>query len=439
MVASMVKNKLTEQNVFPKDFLWGASTASHQVEGNTYNQWTVWELENANEFAKTAEKRLSWIPEWDKFKSEAENPENYLSGKGVKHYELYRHDLDILQKLNMNSFRFGIEWSRLEPEPGVWNAEGFAHYKEYIEEMLSRGIVPVINLWHWTMPVWFTDMGGFEKRKNIRYFERFVAKVCAELPISSLKYVITLNEPNVYASFGYATGEWPPNKKNWLEFIKVYYNLTKAHKRAYKILKRCKKSLQIGVASQLANIQPKRPHNFLDSVATKWMRYFWNWWFLNRINRYQDYVGFNYYFTDYYSLGDYKGRKSHIFHRDNPALPKNDLGWYMEPEGIYALLVRVNAHYKKPIIIAENGVADADDKYRKWWIEETIIAMERALSEGIQLKGYFHWSLLDNFEWAYGWWPKFGLVHVDRKTMKRTVRPSAKWMAEKIAELSTSK
>lgn len=428
--------KITENNVFPKDFLWGASTASHQVEGNTYNQWTVWELQNARRLANTAHQRLNWIPDWEKFRPDAETPENYLSGTGVQHYELFKHDFDILQKLNMNSFRFGIEWSRIETEEGVWNAEALAHYTEYIEELLKRGIVPVLNIWHWTMPVWFSEKGGFEKRKNIVYFERFVRKICDELPIKKLKYVITLNEPNVYASFGYATGEWPPNKKSWLAFFKTYYNLSLAHKKAYRILKQCRSSLQIGVAAQLANIQPKRPHNWLDVLATKWMRYFWNWWFLNRIKRYQDYVGFNYYFTDYYTFGDYKGTKKHdLFHSQNPNFPKSDLGWYMEPEGIYPLIVRVYEHYKKPIIITENGLADVEDKQRKWWIEETIIAMERALSEDIPLKGYFHWSLLDNFEWAYGWWPKFGLVAVDRTTMKRTVRPSAKYFAEKLAEL----
>ena len=428
--------KQTETNVFPKDFMWGASTASHQVEGNTYNQWTVWELQNAKHLAKTAQERLSWIPEWEKFKAQAETPENYLSGVGVKHTELYKHDLDILQKLNLNAFRFGIEWSRIEPEEGVWSAEAFEYYKKYIQEQLDRGITPMLNLWHWTMPVWFVEKGGFEKRSNIAFFERFVRKVCAELQINKLKYIITLNEPNVYASFGYGTGEWPPNKKNWPSFVKVYYNLSVAHKRVYKILKKHKKDLQIGVAAQLANIQPKRPQNVLDNIATKWMRYMWNWWFLNRIKRHQDFVGFNYYFTDYYSFRQYKGRKNTLFHRDNPGLPKNDVGWYMEPEGIYPLLVRVDAHYNKPIIITENGLADAEDKNRKWWIEETIIAMERALSEGINLKGYYHWSLLDNFEWAYGWWPQFGLVHVDRKTMKRTVRPSAKYYAEKVAEIS---
>jgi beta-glucosidase len=435
----MKSKEVTEENIFPKDFMWGASTASHQVEGNTYNQWTVWELQNARRLASSAHKNISWMPAWEDVADQAERPENYISGVGIKHYELYKQDFKLLKDLNLNAFRFGIEWSRVEPEPGVWNAEALKHYKDYIEALLEQGTQPVLNLWHWTMPVWFTDKGAFEKRSNIKYFERFVEKICKELPIEKLKYVITINEPNVYASFGYGTGEWPPNKKNWLLFIKVYYNLSKAHKAAYKLLKKHKKSLQVGVASQLANIQPKRPHNVLDSLSTKWMRYFWNWWFLNRVDKYQDYVGFNYYFTDYYSFKQYKGKKNHLFHQDNPNLPKNDLGWYMEPEGLHAIIVRVWDHYKKPILITENGLADHKDEHREWWIQETIIALERALSEGIDVRGYFHWSLLDNFEWAYGWWPKFGLVHVDRKTMKRTIRPSAKYFAEEIAKRSSKK
>lgn len=430
------RKKEHSNSIFPEGFLWGGSTASHQVEGGTHNQWTVWELANAKRLADTAEERLGWMPKWDTVKAQAKNPDNYISGRGIKHYELYTLDFDIAKKLNLNSLRFGIEWSRVEPEEGVWDIEEFQHYRDYIEELLARGLEPVLNIWHWTMPTWFTDKGGFEKRKNIVYFEQFVKKLCQELPVKKLRYVLTLNEPNVYASFGYLTGEWVPNKKSVWTFMKVYYNLVLAHRRAYKILKRANHRLQIGVAAQLANTQPKRPQNIADMFATRWMRYFWNWWFLNRIRKYQDFVGFNYYFTDYYQFNNIKSwRKEGMISRKNPQTPVNDLGWYMEPEGLHPLLVRVWAHYKKPIMVTENGLADQDDEHRQWWLEESIVAMERALSEGVEVIGYQHWSLLDNFEWAYGWWPKFGLVEVDRKTMKRKVRPSAKYLADRIEEL----
>lgn len=414
------------KNEFPPNFFWGASTAAHQVEGGNHNQWSVWELSVARDRARTAHQRLSWLPSWDSIKTQAEDPENYVSGRGVEHYSKFKQDFDIAKGLNLNAFRFSIEWSRLEPEEGTWDEAAVDHYRTYIRELRKRGLEPFLNLWHWTHPVWFEEKGGFTKRENIRYFERFVQKVADEYS-EDLSYIITLNEPNVYMSFSFGSGDWPPQESNWPQAIRVYWHLVLAHKRAYRILKAKKPRLMIGVAAQLANIQAKRPHNLIDGVGTKWMRFCWNWWFINRIRKQQDFIGFNYYFTDYYRY----------FKRDNPRVPVSDLGWYMEPEGLYPILLRIWAHYRKPIIITENGVADGDDQYRQWWLEETIVAMERALSEGVQVAGYFHWSLLDNFEWAFGWWPKFGLVGVDRrKAMKRTVRPSGRWLAKTIARIN---
>lgn len=401
-------------------FFWGASTAAHQVEGGAENQWSVWELSVANQQAKTAKKRLDYIGNWDEIKSQATDPNNYVSGSGVDHYNRYREDFDILNTLGLNAFRFTLEWSRLEPAEGRWDPKQFEHYKTYISELRKRNIEPFLNIWHWTLPVWFAEKGGFAKRRNIKYFERFVQKVAIEL-LGEVKYVITLNEPNVYMGMSYGTGEWPPQTKNQLTATWVYNNLKIAHKRTYKILKSQKPSVMVGVAQQLANIQPLRPGNWYDELVVYYMRYFWNWWWLNRIKNQQDFVGVNYYFTDYY-MG---------FRRTNPTKPINDLGWYMNPAGILPLLQRIAYHYPgKPIIITENGVADANDKYRKGWLAETMKAIETAKSQGLPVLGYLHWSLLDNFEWAYGWWPKFGLVEVDRQTMKRTIRPSTLWWSK---------
>lgn len=415
-----------DKKVFPKKFFWGASTASHQVEGGTVNQWSVWELANAKELAKTARERLGELPIWEEIKSQAEEPKNYVSGEGVGHYNRYKEDFDIAKNLNLNALRFGVEWARLEPEEGKWDEDALEHYRSYIDELKKRGIEPFMNIWHWTLPTWFDEKGGFTKRANLRYFCKFVQKLADEYG-KELNYIITLNEPNVYTTFGYITTEWPPQEHSYTKAALVYWNLIKAHKKSYKILKKANPSMQIGVAAQLANIQAKRPHNFIDQSVTKVMRYLWNWWFLHRIRNQQDFIGFNYYFTDYYKY----------FHRDNPHVPLNDLGWYMEPEGLYPLLLRAWAHYQKPIFVTENGLADMHDQYRQWWIEESIVAMERAISEGVDVQGYFHWSLLDNFEWKYGWWPKFGLVEVDREhNMKRTIRPSAEWYAKRINTLT---
>lgn len=412
-----------------KKFFWGASTAAHQVEGGLENQWSVWELANAQELARTAKKRLSWLDNWSEIKQLAQDPNNYVSGMGVDHYNRYREDFDILKKLGLNSFRFTVEWSRLEPQKGQWNKAEFDHYKKYIAELRKRGIEPFLNIWHWTMPVWFAEEGGFAKRANIKYFERLVEKVANELLVD-VKYVITLNETNVYMGLSYSDGQWPPQEKNQLKAMWVYNNLKIAHKRAYKTIKSKKPNVQVGVAQQLANIQAFRPGHWLDELVVKVMRYFWNWWWLNQTKKQQDFIGINYYFTDYY-----KG-----FVRTNPRNPVNDLGWYMNAAGILPLLQRIAFHYPgKPIIITENGVADADDKYRKGWIAETMEAIETAKSQGVPVIGYLHWSLLDNFEWAYGWWPKFGLVEVDRKTMKRTIRKSAVWWAKYITKIQIEK
>ncbi|OVE79454.1 hypothetical protein BVY00_00370 [bacterium G20] len=428
----MIKDKNSN---FPEGFLWGASTAGHQVDGDSHDQWTVWELENAAQLAKTAEHRLHKVKAWPEVKKQAQDSNNYISGRGVDHFNRYEEDFDIAKSLNLNSFRFSIEWSRIEPNEGQWDQTAIDYYKTYIKELNKRGLKPMLNIWHWSLPVWFADRSGFKYRKNLKYFRRFVQLVADEL-VDDVHYVITINEPNVYTTYSYLVPEpvshyrWPPQEKSVLSFTRVYLNLVLAHRQAYQILKKAKPSLKVGIASHLANIQAKRPHNFLDEGITQLMRYFWDWWFLRRTRKEQDFIGFNYYFTDYY-------RFKFPISPEDPKMPVNDLGWYMEPEGIYPLLLRAWAHYKKPIIITENGLADAHDQYRRWWIEETIVAMERAMSEGVKVEGYFHWSLLDNFEWSHGWWPKFGLVAVDRENgMKRTVRDSAKWFASKIKELS---
>ena len=405
----------------PSDFLWGASTASHQVEGNNHNQWTQWEQSVAKKEAASTSQDIKSLANYQQIAARVKDPENYISGRGVAHYDLYRADFDLLEKLNMNAYRFSIEWSRLEPSEGYWNQTEIDYYKQYISDLKQRSIEPILTIWHWTMPIWLADKGGFEKRANIKYFERYCAKIAEEFG-PQLKYVIVLNEPNVYSSHSYFLALWPPGVKNFTLSWIVYYNLTLAYKAAYKVLKSSNLDLMIGIADQLTDSRPINNNPF-SKLVVKARNYIWNWWFLNRINKQMDFIGLNYYFTDYY---DWRQRKI------NPPKPLNDMGWYMEPGSIYNLLMEIDRRYKQPIIITENGLADETDTYRQWWITETLKAIEKAMDHNVKLKGYLHWSLLDNFEWASGWWPKFGLVSVDRKTMKRTIRPSALWFAEQI-------
>lgn len=413
------------KQLFPKDFLWGASTSSHQVEGGTDNQWSVWELAHAADSAKEAPRRLGWTPKWAAIRAAARDPHNYVSNNAVEHLTRYKADFELVKDLHMNAFRFSLEWSRIEPEPGVFDIKAITYYQEYIKELNRQGLEPLLNIWHWTVPTWFEDMGGFVKKSNLKYFDEYVDVVAREL-LQGVNYVLTVNEINNYATFGYLVGNWPPGQHNPVSWLRVYRNLTQAHINAYTIIKRRRPATQVGAAHQITVNTPLRVNNYVDRIMAKLSSYVWSGWFFNKIQKYQDFVGFNYYFKNYF----------HGFKIDNPTQPLNDMGWYMEPSGIYDAIMSAHRRYGKPIIITENGVADQDDAYRKWWLSETLVAMGKALQDGADLRGYLHWSLLDNFEWAEGWWPKFGLYKVDRENnMQRTPRPSATWLASKIKHI----
>lgn len=409
---------------FPKDFLWGASVSAYQAEGGAHTQWTEWEHSHAAELAKNAAARYAHLPNWPVIKTAATDPDNYICGRGVEHYDRYAKDFKLLKQLQCNSFRFGVEWSRIEPHEGEWNAAAIEHYRQYIATLRAEGIEPVLTLWHWTMPVWFTDKGAFERRANLRYWQRFVAKVCEELG-SQVTYVLTLNEPNVYASISYIEGRWPPQRHNPMLGFRVYRHLVTAHKQAYAIWKKRWPGSHIGIAMHLTDTQPASPHNILNKLTVSVVEFAWNWWYLNRVQKHLDFIGVNYYFTQYMNwLGSLH----------NPPGPLSDMGWYMEPHGIGRVLTAAWRHYHLPIIVTENGLADAADAHRAWWITETLDALAEVRAQGVDLRGYLHWSLIDNFEWSDGWWPRFGLVAVNRHTMQRTPRPSAQVYARLIRE-----
>ncbi len=418
-----------KQSNLSKDFLWGASTSAYQVEGNSRTQWTEWEIANADRQAKKASRRyLKYIrlstKTWHRIKDQAEDPENYINGPGVDHYNRYQEDFDILKQLNFNSFRFGIEWSRIEPTEGQWDQAAIDHYKKYIAELKKRNIEPVINLWHWTNPIWFEEKGAFLKRKNIKYFERFVEKITQEL-LTDINYVIVINEANNYALLSYLLGYWPPQKRNVVSFVRCYYHLMLAQKRSYAIIKSKKPNAKVGTAHSVTPAESVNKYNPVSRLVEAFINYTFCDWFYARIKNHQDFIGANYYQTHHV-------RGVLIFNFKNE--PRNDIGWYMEPRSVGKVASRLYKKFGKEVIITENGLADAQDQHRKWWIQETLAGLEEAAANGVRISGYFHWSLLDNFEWAEGWWPKFGLVEVDRKhDMKRTIRPSAKWFGEELA------
>lgn len=400
---------------------WGASTSAHQVEGRNHNQWSVWELAHASELAANAPEKLAhWLPRWDDIKQAATDPANYVSGIAIDHYDRYAEDFDIAAQLNLNSFRFSIEWSRIEPEEGRWDEAAIEHYRAVVRALKQRGLEPFVCLWHWTMPVWFTEAGGFEHKANIKYFTRFCEKVMVDLK-DEVTYVITLNEPNVYAGLSYGQGEWPPQESNNAKMLSVYRNLISAHKQTYKVLKALRPELKVGIAQHITDFYAG-DDSLISRNVVKVKSASWNWWFFDRTKNYHDFIGINY----------YQSERHFGFKANNPNQKQNDMGWNMEPERIEHVLVEADKRYKLPIIVTENGLADNRDADREWWLRETFGGMARAMERGAIIDGYMHWSLLDNFEWASGFWPRFGLVEVDRNTLGRKVRPSGEWYANFI-------
>lgn len=408
---------------FPKNFLWGASISTHQVEGGNHNQWSTWELETARIKAAQAPYVYGHLKNWEEIKESAQKPDNYVSGKATDHFKNYVFDFEIAKQLNFSTIRSGVEWSRIEPIEGRFNQAAIEHYKTYFSELKKRNITPVITLWHWTFPEWFAKKGGFEKHSNVKYFTRYVKKIMQELaPLST--FVITINEPTVYAAMSYHEGRWPPEGESKIMMLRVMLNLAAAHKKSYKVIKKINPKIKVGLAHNCAYYYAG-DDSWISKTVAWFGHHFSNEFFINRVRRQQDFFGLNYYFANRVA-----GTRVH-----NTNEFVNDLGWDMNPDKLRPLVNQLYAKYKLPIMITESGVADMHDQYRKWWISQSVKAMNGALKDGCSIIGYIHWSFLDNFEWAEGFWPRFGLVEIDYKTLKRKVRPSAHWYGRLIKTL----
>ena len=395
---------------FPKDFLWGASTSSHQVEGNMYNNWAQWEKDNANRLS--IEAKSKWADWQQKKFPEMFLPENYISGIACDHYSCFEADFDLAKEGGHNAHRFSIEWSRIEPEEGKFDEKEIEHYRDVLKALHLRGIEPFVTLWHWTEPVWFTEMGGWTNKKSVEYFQRFVEKIVSEYK-NLVKFWIVVNEPNVGIGFGYFFGSQPPAKKGVVNFIGAYRNLLKATKKSALFIKEKYPEAEIGVANSMVDYQVKIFPG-LNFIIKKLIKFF-SEYFLRKTIRQCSFIGCNYYLRRVISLKktDFSFEKT------------TDLGWEIYPEGIFNILIDLKK-YQLPVYITENGLADAADEKRPNFFDDHIFWIKKAIAEGVEVRGYFHWSLLDNFEFPdmRGFWPRFGLIEIDYKTLERKPRKS---------------
>lgn len=398
-----------ETRKFPDGFLWGAATSSHQVEGgNRNNDWWDWEQVTGHVLDGNA------------------------SGRACESYVRYEEDFDIAKSLHQNAHRLSIEWSRIEPEEGKWNMDEVVHYRKVLEALKARGMSVMLTVWHFTLPKWFAAKGGWESGDAIRDFARYAGFLAAEYG-DLVDWWITINEPMVYLLNSYGAGTWPPGSRNPLRNIHVFGKMCLGHKAAYKAIHRVldgrpgadgkPKPVMVGIAQNVITFEPYRKQSVVDTLFVWFADKAFNRQFFIWTYGSHDFIGINYYF--HYRVKYLPTKATQLFyevHTENREV--SDLGWEINTTGIFDAIISMS-RYKKPIVITEHGVANADDGKRPRIIVAAIKEVYHAIKSGVDVRGYFHWSLIDNFEWEKGFSGRFGLVAIDYRTMKRTPRRSA--------------
>lgn len=422
------------ETVFPKDFLWGAATASAQIEGG----WdcggrtpSIWDVAPAGK---------------------VHNDETCHTA--CDHYHRWREDVALMKELGLKSYRFSASWSRIIPQEGTVNEEGLKFYSDLVDALLEAGIEPLVTLYHWDLPLWMHEKGGWKTLAIRNAFLEYASAVVDRLS-DRVQYWITFNEPQCFLMNGYMQGVHAPFQRDYLSLPRITRNFMLTNAATVRLIReRAKKDPWIGIAfaagafipaeETQSGIETARHKSFYKGMGTMNNR----WWMdpillgkpvaaygvyrsrkrdMKDIQVDFDFIGINNYTAFNYS--DWGGDKN----IDASNLPKNSLGWIIDGRSIYWTVRFLHERYKLPIMITENGMSNLDavneqgevaDDLRIGYIDEYLQNLKRAISEGIPVLGYQHWSLMDNFEWAEGYDPRFGLIYVDFGTGKRTIKKS---------------
>jgi len=358
---------LMKKYIFPKDFLWGSSTSAFQVEGNCKNhdfyRWAV--------LGKVRDNT---------------NPND-----AVLHYEKYREDIELLKAMNHNAVRIGLEWARIEPSDGTFNENALEHYRNELKAMKDEGIYTMITLHHFASPLWFADMGSFEKQGSIKYFLRYVEHTTNSLG-DLIDFYITINEPTILAYKSYFLGEFPPGKNNLILMKRVNKNLAIAHALSYDLIHRIHEKngwnkARIGVAKHIRTFDPCNPKSLLDRFSAAYVDKLMNYEFFDIAEKAANTSGngkiLDFFGVNYYSGDLIKFPFKTLCRRE---LKKNKLGWDIYPEGFYRVLMQVWNRYKLPIYVTENGTCDEEDELRTDYIREHVKAMHRAIEDGADVR-----------------------------------------------------
>ncbi len=409
---------------FPRGFLWGSATSSHQVEGNNFNNnWWTWEQQPGRII------------------------EGHTSGLACDWWNgRWREDLDRAKETRQNAHRLSIEWSRVQPAPDRWDEHAIDCYREIMRGLHERSMLPLVTLHHFTNPLWVEEKGGWENPEIALWFGNYVKKIVEALQEYCTMWV-TINEPNTLAALAYASDAFPPGKNSLSSASNAMLNLVRAHASAYRAIHAVQPQGRAGLAIQIRPMMARMNWSPFDRLAASLANRSFNDFFPQALTTgvlkfplsrkripeakgTQDFLGINYYTRDQvnFSLLHLKELCARRTYPKGADL--SDTGFIAnDPPGLYQAMKWAN-HYKLPIIVTENGVENADDQLRPRYMIEHIHQLWRSVNFNWPIKGYFYWTLVDNFEWERGWTQRFGLWELDVPTQARRKRPSADLYAE---------
>jgi beta-glucosidase len=384
---------VNEAKTFPDGFRWGTATAAHQIEGgNTNNDWWRWEHTPGSGVAEP-------------------------SGDACDSWHRWADDVDLVAQLGFDHYRFSLEWSRIEPAPGEWSRAALDHYRRICDRLRERGVEPVVTFHHFTTPSWMADLGGWEQEEVVNRFGEFCHR-SAEALGSTLGRACTLNEPNIVATMGYALGIFPPGRSEPVVAEVVTANLVAAHRRAVEAIRSAAPGVPVGLTLSMTDYQALEG----GEERTREIREVHEDVFL-RATEGDDFLGVQVYTRMRIGPDGWAGPE--------PGRKVLDMGYEWWPQALGACLRRAweVTGGEVALSVTENGIGTTDDRQRIDFVAAALEGVLDAIADGVRVDGYTYWSLMDNFEWAFGYRPMFGLVEVDRTTFARRPKPSASWLS----------
>ncbi|MDA8089371.1 MAG: glycoside hydrolase family 1 protein [Nitrospiraceae bacterium] len=402
------------------EFLWGVATSAFQLEGSASADWAAWD---------PALRR---------------NPE------ASNHYKLYREDLRLLKELGVNAYRFSVEWSRIEPEEGRYDEGAIGHYRHIVDLLIAHGIEPMVTLHHFTHPEWFLKKYPWHTGDSVSRFLSFAEKIVSKF--KNVRYWITFNEPYVLLLGGYMEGCMPPGIKDSRLALKAIENMLVCHSKIYDLIHESRPDAMVSVAHNMAAFSPWHQLNPSDRLLAIIASRFYNHSLINAfrtgilkvrfpfqralaipvpIKGKLDFFGVNYYTRLHMRFNPFKKMGVELRHRDLDGRGLTDMGWEIHPDGLRKMIEYASI-LKVPIIITENGIATHDDSRKINFLRQHVTAVQRCIKDGLDIRGYFYWSLVDNYEWIHGFDSRFGLYKVDFESYERKPTLAAAYFASLI-------